>query len=165
MDLSPLELLAELSIGLVGFAGVVSALGSSRLTDATRTFRIQALLVNGVTSLTFSILPIILFSYDFNENSVWTISALCLVTTQALILGWSVRRVNPVTQDVQILLVIRMTIALMLLAVIIYLLYGIIMQVNFLASIYLVGVTASFGLGMFHFCVLVISIQSSANDA
>ena len=67
MDHSSLELLAELSIGLVGFAGVVSALGRSRLTDATRSFRVQALLVNGVTSLTFSIMPIVLLGYDLNE--------------------------------------------------------------------------------------------------
>ena len=57
MDFGIFELLAELSIGLLGFTGVVSALGRSRLTAEVRAFRVGALVSYSSTSLLGSILP------------------------------------------------------------------------------------------------------------
>ena len=49
-DTGALALFAEISIGLVGFTGVVSALGRSRLPPAIRSFRILALLLYSVVA-------------------------------------------------------------------------------------------------------------------
>jgi hypothetical protein len=53
------EILAEVSIGLVGFAGVVVALGRSELPSSTQKFHLTMLFANGVAALWGSLSPTI----------------------------------------------------------------------------------------------------------
>jgi hypothetical protein len=53
------EILAEVSIGLVGFAGVVVALGRSELSSSTQNFHLTMLFANGVAALWGSLSPTI----------------------------------------------------------------------------------------------------------
>jgi hypothetical protein len=155
----PLELFAELSIGLLGFTGVVSALGKSRLTTELRAFRVSALLRFGSTSLVASILPIVLGSYGLMEQTVWFVSSLVLVSAIAGISVWgfiSNSRLLTSTMQLRVLASLVFTIVLGISA---YLIYGLIYLPENMASIYLVSLTTMLGLGVYHFCMLVASIQ------
>ncbi len=156
-DTTALELFAEISIGLVGFAGVVSALGRSRLPPAIRSFRISALLLYSVTALGGSLLPIVLLNHGMSATSVWLSSAVVFVSAQSATMAWAARAIRPHVRDDQ--LSPRVVIAIFTAAVL-YLLYGIFFDRTSLAAIYLVGISFSLGLGVLHFFVLVVSIQS-----
>jgi hypothetical protein len=160
---STLELFAELAIGLVGFAGVVSALGHSRLSAGTRSFRIGALLINSVTALTFSILPMLLLAHGLSESTLWMIVTILLAFTQASTMVWSALRIRPLTNE-EVPNLIRFVMFSLLLLTILYELYGIFFQPQMLSAIYVVALAMSFGVGLFHFCVLVLSIQTSTES-
>jgi len=159
----PLELIAEMSIALVGFAGVVSALGRSRLSVATLSFRIRALLFNGVTAVVFSLLPIILAVHGLSETVLWTVAAILLGITQVCTMIWAARRVSTLTDDEVPTAIRRIVFTTMTISVL-YLSYGVGIQSEWLSAIYLVGLSASFCVGLLHFCFLVTSIQSSAKE-
>ncbi len=156
-DTTALELFAEISIGLVGFAGVVSALGRSRLPPAIRSFRISALLLYSITALGGSLLPIVLLNHGMSATSVWLSSAVVLVSAQAATMAWAARAIRTRVRDDQLSPRVVITIFT---AAVLYVLYGIFFDRTSLAAIYLVGISFSLGLGVFHFFVLVVSIQS-----
>lgn len=160
----PLELIAEMSIALVGFAGVVSALGRSRMSVATLSFRIHALLLNGVTAVVFSVLPIVLAVHGLSETLLWTVVAILLGITQICTLIWAARRVSTLTDD-EVPTVVRHIVFTIMTLVVLYLSYGVGTQSEWLSAIYLVCLSASFCVGLLHFCFLVTSIQSSAKEA
>ena len=160
---STLELLAEISIGLVGFAGVVSALGRSRLSKATLSFRIGALLINSVTALVFSILPLLLAAHGVSVNVQWTIATALLVLAQTGTITWSARWVSSLSGE-EVPNLIRVVMFSLIVLTIMYELYGIFFDPPSLSSIYIVGVSVSFGIGLFHFCILVLSIHVSTES-
>ncbi len=159
-DTTALELFAEISIGLVGFAGVVSALGRSRLPPAIRSFRISALLLYSVVALGGSLLPIVLLNHGISAMSVWLSSAVVLVSAQVAMMAWAVKAIRPLVGDDQLPASLARVIITIFMAAVLYLLYGIFFDRTSLAAIYLVGISFSLGLGVFHFVVLVVSIQS-----
>ena len=159
-DTTALELFAEISIGLLGFAGVVSALGRSRLPPPTRTFRITALLLYSVVALGGPLLPIVLFNHGLSAMSVWLSSAIVLASAQAVVMAWGVRATQQLVRDDQLSASLAQVVFTIFIAAVLYLLYGIFFDRASLAAIYLVGVSFSLGLGVFHFVVLVVSIQS-----
>ena len=154
-----LETFAELSIGLIGFAGVVSALGRSKLNVRVRSFRVNSLLKYSATVLFASIFPIVLGSYDLDLERVWFISTVMLAVT--ILLGQihtmmtysDILFSDPFFRKIAI---IGFTIGVV---VFMYLIYGLIFQGEDLRSIYLVGLSSVLALGVFHFCMLVSSIQ------
>ncbi len=159
-DTNALELFAEISIGLLGFAGVVAALGRSRLPPSTRRFRVTALLLYSVVALGGSLLPIVLFNHGVSAMSVWLSSAIVLVSAQAVVMAWGVRATQPLVRDDQLSASLAQAVFTLFIATLLYLLYGIFFDRASLAAIYLVGVSFSLSLGVFHFVVLVVSIQS-----
>ena len=50
-DPAGFEILAEIAIGLIGFAGVVVAIGKSKLDGPEQTVRLRLLFLNGVVAL------------------------------------------------------------------------------------------------------------------
>jgi len=160
---SSLELLAELSIGLVGFAGVVSALGRSRLSKATLSFRVGALLINSVTALVASIIPLLLAAHGVSVNVLWTIATVFLVLAQIGTITWSARWVSSLSSE-EVPNLIRVVMFSLIVLTILYELYGIIFDLPSLSAIYIVGVSVSFGVGLFHFCILVLSINVSTES-
>ncbi|MCZ6460175.1 MAG: hypothetical protein O6766_12540, partial [Gammaproteobacteria bacterium] len=98
-DTGALELFAEISIGLVGFTGVVSALGRSQLPPAIRSFRILALLLYSVVALGGSLLPIVLLNHGISTMTTWLVSAVSLVVAQIAIMVWAAIAVVPLLRD------------------------------------------------------------------
>ena len=160
---STLELFAELSIALLGFAGVVSALGRSRLSAEVRSFRIGALLINSVTALIFSILPILISAHGFSENVQWTVSTILLGIAQVSTIAWSTRQVRSLS-NAEVPNSLRVVMFSLITLAILYEFYGVIFQVDYLAAIYIVGLAVSFIIGLVHFCILIVSIQNSTKN-
>ena len=159
MDFGPLETYAELSIGLIGFAGVVSALGKSRLNAEIRAFRVISLLRYSATSLFGSLFPVVLGSYDFNENTVWFVSTLGLSLAFVAVIIWGYWFNIAIMKSERFLWILARIIRVVLIAVLAYLMYGLVFSPHTLDAIYLVGLSTMLGLGVFHFCMLVASIQ------
>ena len=159
-DTGARELFAEISIGLVGFTGVVSALGRSRLPPAIRSFRILALLLYSVVALGGSLLPIVLLNHGLSTMTTWLVSAVSLVVAQIAIMVWAAVAVAPLLRDGLLPNYIARVVFTIFGVVVLYLLYGIVFDRSSLAGIYLVGISVSLALGVFHFVVLVQSVRS-----
>ncbi len=159
-DTTTLELFAEISIGLVGFAGVVSALGRSRLPAPIRSFRISALLLYSITTLGGSLLPIVLLNYRIDTTVAWVASATVLAFAQLAILAWAARVIPPLVRSGQLPAPLALTISSTYLVVTLYLLFGIFWDQTSLSAIYLLVLLCSLSFSVFHFFMLVVSIQS-----
>lgn len=159
MDSTTLELFAELSIGLLGFTGVVSALGKSRLTAEVRAFRVGALLRFSSASLLGSILPIVLASYSLEIQTVWFVSSLVLISAIVGLSVWGFISNAQLLASTKLLKMLGLLVLSIILSTGAYLVYGIVRLPDNLGSVYLVALTTIFGLGVYHFCMLVSSIQ------
>ncbi len=160
-DTNALELYAEISIGLIGFAGVVAALGRSRLPAPTRRFRISALLLYGVVALAGSLLPIVLLGHGLAVTHAWLASAIALVSAQITLMAWAVRQTRPLLSDGLLAPLLTRTVFAIFLGATLYLLYGITFDRTALPGIYLVGLSFTLGLGVFHFVLLVTSVHAA----
>ena len=163
MDFGIFELLAELSIGLLGFTGVVSALGRSRLTAEVRAFRVGALVSYSSTSLLGSILPIVLVNQSLEEKTVWFVSSLIFVAAILGIAVWAFIFKAKLLASTRLLKTLAFLVFSIVIAVSSYLIYGLIFLPDSLGSIYLVALATIFGLGVYHFCMLVSSIKFDAD--
>ena len=158
-DPGTLETFAELSIGLIGFAGVVSALGKSRLHIETRSFRIMALLLYSVTALLGSVLPIVLFSSELDPPETWIISSIVFALVSAGILVWGSLRLRRLALGGHIPAFMALALWSIGVLVVIGLIYALLFATSSLHSFYLAAVSWALGMGVFHFCMLVVSIQ------
>lgn len=158
-DMESLYLFAELSIGLLGFSGVVSALGRSRLSVDVRRFRINALLSFSTVTCFASLLPILLNNYAIEPERLWVICSIMLVA--GILVGPSVTAFShsEIMRTDPFLRVVRIPIFALLAVILIYVGYGLFFAREDLSAIYLVGVSYLLAMGIFHFCMLVASIQ------
>ena len=159
MDTAALELFAELSIGLVGFAGVVSALGKSQLHIGVRMFRIRALLLYSATSLFASIFPIVSFSFGIENTSVLMAATILMILGFIGILFWFGRTARPLTDAGHLPVALARSLGALGVVVILLLCSGLLLFPSQLSSNYLVGLSWILMMGVFHFCMLVLSIQ------
>ena len=159
MDLSILETFAELSIGLIGFAGVVSALGKSRLHVGVRSFRIRALLFYSALALFGSILPIVLGGFELELVTVLSFSTSAVILAFIGIFIWFVRIVRPLTAEGHLPIALVRGLGAIAVLVILLLFTGLLFYRSSLHSIYMVGLSWILAMGVFHFCMLVLSIQ------
>ena len=157
--LGDLETLAQLSVGLIGFAGVVSALSKSRLHVNTRTFRIRALLLYSTAALFGSLLPIVLASFDLSSTMVWVASSSVLTLALAGIFVWLGVIVRRLTSEGHLSNALAKSLRGVAIIVIVLFIWGIVFLRAYLHSIYLVGLLWTLGMGVFHFYKLVMSIQ------
>jgi hypothetical protein len=158
-DPSTLETFAQLSIGLIGFAGVVSALGKSRLHIETRSFRIKALLLYSVTALLGSVLPMVLLSFELGPLKVWLISGTVFALVCIGIVMWGAVALRRLAIAGHIPAVLAVGLWGIGALVVLLLIYALVFATPSLQSIYLVGLFWALGMGVFHFCMLVVSIQ------
>ena len=160
MDVLPtLELLAEISIGLIGFAGVVSALGRSTLQTEVRMFRTKALLFNSGNALLSSLIPLVLIHYDVSETTLWFVSGLAILSFMAISLAWVLMGIKNLLANGEIPPLATLLLVLIAFCVVIALLYGLFLAPTLLTTIYLTAVFWALAMGVFHFCMLVISIE------
>ena len=159
MDLSTLEIFAELSIGIIGFSGVVSALGKSRLQVEERAIRIRALLFYSATSFFGSLLPIIADSFEIDFSTVLRVSTTALVLAISGILIWVARQVRILTPEGKFPIVLSGAIVTLGVLVVILLISGLLFFQTSIYSIYTLGIFWLLAMAVFHFCILVVSIQ------
>ena len=157
--LSTLELLAEISIGLIGFAGVVTALGRSKLAIEIRSFRTRALLLNSGTALFGSLLPIILANIGLSTSITWVSSSVVLVLLMAASLSWVISNSRNLMTQAEVPRGVTISIILLASLALLVLLYTTFFAVSSLPGIYAAAVFWCLGLGVFHFCLLVVSIE------
>jgi hypothetical protein len=159
--ISTLGLVAELSIGLIGFAGVVATLARSRMPPAVRSFRITALMLNGTTALIGSLVPIVLLNYGITASTTWAASGSIILVWQAAVIAWAGRTLRALFRAGQIprnLTLFVLSLAALALA---YLAYGVLLDHETLPAIYVAVLAFALMLGLFHFLMLVVSVQSA----
>ena len=158
-ELGDLETFAQLSVGLIGFAGVVSALAKSRLHVDTRAFRIRALLLYSTAALFASLLPIVLASFGLSTTIVWVASSSGLMLALVAVFLWLGVIVRRLTSDRHLSNALARSLRGVAIIVIVLLIWGLVFSRAHLRSIYLVGLFWTLGMGVFHFYKLVISIE------
>lgn len=71
-----LEILAQVFIAFAGFAGVIAAFSTIRLSPEATAFRVRSLVTLSLISLVVSLLPFLVKTFDISEAAVLRISAL-----------------------------------------------------------------------------------------
>ncbi len=94
--------------------------------------------------------------------TTWLVSAVALVVAQIAIMVWAAIAVAPLLRDGLLPNLVARVVFTIFGLVVLYLLYGIVFDQSSLAGIYLVGISVSLALGVFHFVVLVQSVRSGA---
>jgi hypothetical protein len=159
-DISALALIAEISIGLIGFAGIVAVLARSRMPAAVRSFRLTALMMNGAIALFGSLVPIVILKYDVSQASLWVIAAGFVILMQGGVLVWASGVIKGLLRSGQIPQKITYFVLALVGLVWAYLLYGVLFDRETLPAIYLVVLVSSMLVSLFHFVMLVVSVQS-----
>jgi uncharacterized membrane protein YuzA (DUF378 family) len=160
-DTSVVELIAEIAVGLIGFAGVVSVLARSRLPPAVRSFRIRALLANGSLALVGALVPIVLSGYQLTEESRWTAAACLFLFLQGSVIVWAGRELKALLGAGQIPQKMTYLVLGLATAALIYLVSGVVFLREALPAIYVVVLFVSILLSLYHFVWLVLSIQAA----
>ncbi|MGE0621340.1 MAG: hypothetical protein AB7I04_11950 [Pseudomonadales bacterium] len=100
MGESLLELLAEVSVTLAGFAGVVAAF-SSRRDDrwtALDVLRFLNMLWSSLMALVLSIATLVLLHVGLMEETTWLVSSLLMIGLLLPLLVWSLRQLTRVSR-------------------------------------------------------------------
>lgn len=87
-----LQTIAEISIGLAGFSGLIIAFrkGSGPLTEVQK-YRLQVLLSLAFGAMFLSLLPELCFWFGADSNDVWLFSSVCLSLYSVVFLIWWLR--------------------------------------------------------------------------
>jgi hypothetical protein len=149
-----LELLAELSIGLLGFSGVVSALGKSKLDIEVREFRVTALLTYSATAFVASLTPLLLASYNIATDALWMVAAALLLIVMPIGPVVTASKYVAILRGDPFLRRIGPPIMILLLIVWLYLAYVLFFGQEMLRATYTLGVMYLLTMGVFHFCML-----------
>ena len=84
-----LQTIAEISIGLAGFSGLIVALRKDLGTiSEIQKYRLQILLSLSFGALFLSLLPELLLSFEVGIDGVWKLSSICLSFYSVLFLTW-----------------------------------------------------------------------------
>lgn len=141
-----LELLAEVSVALVGFTGVVAAFGmrEDSLSEVD-VLRFRAMLYASIAALLFSLLPLVLFHLNAPEEWVWAVSSFAMVLYVGALQFWTFRRLSNValTADPSYNLWISRSISLLMTVVLVIEFlnaFGILIERSF--AFYLLGLMA-----------------------
>jgi hypothetical protein len=163
-ELSDLGTFAQVSIGLVGFAAVVSVLSRSRLPATARLFRIRALLIRGGTALVGSLVPVVLHKFGLAASLLWLLSTVLLF---CLILGsflHSFHYIRVVRQSGGPTPTTAYVMQPITAGVLILLAYGIAFGQSQLPAIFFVGIFWSLLAGLIQFVLLILSVELTRSD-
>ena len=88
-SLESLQTFSELSMALVGFAGIVTAIkGIGKNLPGLRRIQMSMLYGLGVAGIVFAILPQVLCSADLESQIVWRISSAALLITMSVVIAF-----------------------------------------------------------------------------
>jgi hypothetical protein len=163
-ELDDLGTFAQVSIGLVGFAAIVSVLSRSRLPATARLFRIRALLIRGGTALVGSLVPLVLHKFGLAASSLWLLSTVLLF---CLILGsflHSFHYIRVVRQSGGPTPTTAYVMQPITAGVLILLAYGIAFGRSQLPAIFFVGIFWSLLAGLIQFILLILSVELASSD-
>lgn len=79
-----LQTLSELSIALIGFAGIVSAIKTDEAALRLRRIQMTGVFSIGLVGIIYALLPQVLFAADFEEATIWRLSSAALLVTNLL---------------------------------------------------------------------------------
>lgn len=99
-----LQTIAEISIGLAGFSGLVVALRKTTgpLTDVQK-FRLRILFGNAFGAMFLSLLPFLLLSFRVPESRIWFDSSAAMLSYSLIFVTWTVsagRRIARVVPEI-----------------------------------------------------------------
>lgn len=87
MDTAGLEVIAEVAIGLAGFSGLFVALTQSRDFEPPERVRLQFLLYTSLGAMFLAMLPYVVFTRPWSEQTMWTVLG-TLVTLHTAFLAY-----------------------------------------------------------------------------
>lgn len=155
IDPAGFEILAEIAIGMIGFAGVVVAIGKTKLDGAEQTVRLRLLFLNGVVALWGGLSPSIAV-YAFGPDS-WRISgSLFLLAFCAIIVYAHHLTFRRYSTELRAGHLISKSIAVLLILEFAYLSTALIFFPAQIASAQYLGVLLLLFLGLYHFFALAM---------
>ena len=159
-DPAGFEILAEIAIGLIGFAGVVVALGKTSIDAIEKRVRLRLLFLNGVVALWGGVSPS-LAHYAFGPDS-WRISGTLFLLAFTGICAYAyVLTFRRYRSSLQRGRGISIAIGLLLVVEFVYLLSALISFPAQIASAQYAGVLLMLFLGLYHFFALSMNQAGS----
>ena len=153
------SVLAEISIALIGFAGVVVALGRSKLAKAEQEFRLRLLFVNGATSLWGGLTPTV--ASLVIPNHQWLLSGLLFAPVLLTVNIYAWFNFFRLIRARSIMPIVFYVVTPFSLVALLWLLYGMLFDRGQIPGAQFIASTLVLFLGVYHFFVLTISGASS----
>ncbi len=155
------EVLAELSIALVGFAGVVVVLGRSSLPGAARRFRLVLLFANGSTALWGALTPSLSALLVQGEPS-WRLAGMLYLPLVLAINGYAWRNFFLFQRDGQRLPMVFYVATPLIVGSLLYLAGSLLLLPSQIPAAQFLSVVLLLFLGLYHFFILTTSIPDES---
>jgi len=156
-----LETLAQLFIAFAGFAGIVAAFSTIRLSPEITVFRLRALVAVALFSLVVSLLPFLPEAFNASEAAALRISAFLFGVGMCGIALWIWRQLSPLYSahvlDTQVFATLLFTAAALLTIGLFSVSAG--LMVEMAPAIYLSGLFLGIIMCSFYFIMVILAVE------
>ena len=156
-----LEILSQVFIAFAGFAGVIAAFSTIRLSPEATIFRVRALVAVALFSLVASLLPLILGAFNISEVANVRISALVFGLGMSGIVLWAGRRLLSLYSarllDTQIYAVVLFSIGAFAILALIVVSGGLLREIA--GAVYMSGLFLNLVLCSYYFIMVIFAVE------
>jgi hypothetical protein len=156
-----LETLAQLFVALAGFAGIVAAFSTIRISPEATVFRLRALVAVALFSLVVSLLPFLLESFSTSEAAALRISAFLFGLGTCGIFLWLLRQLLPLFSahvlDTQIFATLQSIVVALITIGLFSVSAGLVVEMA--PAIYLSGLFMGIIMCSFYFIMVILAVD------
>jgi hypothetical protein len=84
-----LQTIAQVSIGLAGFAGVIAAFSKFKIAAKAVTYRVRLMVVLSLLTMLLSLLPFLLLEFGLSEECTWRVATGVFGVSAIPLLAWT----------------------------------------------------------------------------
>jgi len=156
-----LEILAQLFVAFAGFAGIVAAFSTIRLSPEATVFRLRALVVVALFALGVSLLPFLPEAFNATEAESLRISSFLFAVGTCGITLWIWRQLRPIYSagvlDTQIFAAVQSVVAVLIIIALFAVSAGLVVEMG--PAIYLSGLFLGIVMCSFYFVMVILAVE------
>lgn len=156
-----LAILAQLFVAIAGFAGIIAAFSTIRLSPEATVFRLRALVAVALFALVISLLPFLLEAFDTSETASLRISAFVFGVGLCGITVWIWRQLRPLyaagVLDTQIFAALQSVAGALTIIGLFAVSAGVVIEMA--PAIYLSGLFLGIVMCSFYFVMVVLAVE------
>ena len=156
-----LEILAQVFIAFAGFAGVIAAFSTIRLSPEATAFRVRALVTVALFSLVASLVPFLAGAFNALEATVVRVSAFVAALEMSVFALWAIRQLlllySARLLDTQIYAALLMCVGLLAILALFAVSGGLLQEVA--GAVFLSGLFLNVVLCSYYFIMVIFAVE------